>query len=175
MSIKSPQKYWWDEPLDRDEKNWVTVAICMAIFLTLAMPYQHFKGEQNPSQEYTKMTADKYDVLVDKFIAKYKVGEEAGIPVVVPPPDSDIFIWAKQFSWDPILKLQKGKHYKLHLASMDMNHGFSLQPINMNFQVVPGFDNVLNITPTTGGLFTIVCNEYCGLGHHTMVGRMYVD
>ena len=33
---------------------------------------------------------------------------------------------------------------------------------------------VMTITPTTTGEFGIVCNEYCGLGHHTMTGRIYV-
>ena len=32
----------------------------------------------------------------------------------------------------------------------------------------------MTITPTTSGDFGIVCNEFCGLGHHTMTGRIYV-
>ncbi len=175
MSLQSPQKYWWDEPLDKDEKMWLTVAIIWALFLTLFMPYMHYTGKQNPSQEYAKISGDKFDAAVDKFIAQYKVGEEAGFAVVAPPPNSDIFIRGKQFTWDPILKLKKGVQYKLHLSSLDMNHGLSVQPVNFTIQVVPGWDNILNITPTTTGVFTIICNEYCGLGHHTMVGRMYVD
>ena len=175
MSIKSPTTYWWEEPLGREEKMWITFVIlwvCVPLFM---MPYNHFMGNQNPSSQYTKITAANFDSATDKFIAKYKVGEEQGIAVVVPPPGSDIFIRAKQFSWEPILKLQKGKPYKLHLSSIDMNHGFSLQPLNINFAVVPGYDQVLNIIPTSTGIFTIMCNEYCGLGHHTMTGRIYVD
>jgi cytochrome c oxidase subunit 2 len=175
MSLSSPQQYWWDEPLDQHEKNWLWVAGIFCVIITLAMPYWHYTGDQNPSQEYTKITNEKFDALTDKFIGQYKVGEEAGIAVVAPPPNTNVFVRAHQFGWEPILKLQKGKTYKFHLGSTDMNHGFSIQPINMNFQVVPGWDNILNITPTTTGVFLIVCNEYCGLGHHTMIGKMYVD
>jgi cytochrome c oxidase subunit 2 len=57
---------------------------------------------------------------------------------------------------------------------MDLQHGFSLQPMNMNFQILPGFDHVLTITPTMAGQFPIICNEFCGIGHHTMSGKIIV-
>ena len=76
--------------------------------------------------------------------------------------------------WYPILQLEKGKEYRLHISSMDYAHGFSLQPVNINLEVLPGYDYVATITPTSSGEFTIVCNEYCFLGHHTMVGKIIV-
>ena len=57
---------------------------------------------------------------------------------------------------------------------MDWLHGFSLQPENINLEVVPGYESVVKITPNKAGTYTIVCNEYCGIGHHTMTGEMYV-
>jgi cytochrome c oxidase subunit II len=40
--------------------------------------------------------------------------------------------------------------------------------------VVPGYEHVIKVTPNQSGTFSIVCNEYCGINHHTMVGRLYV-
>jgi cytochrome c oxidase subunit 2 len=80
----------------------------------------------------------------------------------------------RQFEWWPILELEEGKQYRLHLASTDVQHGFSLQPVNINLQVHPGYEMVLTVTPNSTGEFPIVCNEYCGLGHHLMVGRVNV-
>src|SRR4030095_5129456 len=57
----------------------------------------------------------------------------------------------------------------------DFQHGFSLQPMNMNFQVVPGYDHVLTIKPQAPGTYPIVCNEFCGIGHQNMVGKIIVD
>lgn len=57
---------------------------------------------------------------------------------------------------------------------MDIQHGFSLQPLNLNFQVLPGYVHVIHLTPTRSGTFTIVCNEFCGIAHHLMVGRIVV-
>jgi cytochrome c oxidase subunit 2 len=40
--------------------------------------------------------------------------------------------------------------------------------------VHPGYEHVLTVTPDQAGEFSIVCNEYCGLGHHTMLGKIFV-
>ncbi len=60
------------------------------------------------------------------------------------------------------------------LVSMDWQHGFSLQPTNINLQIHPGYDMVLTVTPNEAGEYGIVCNEFCGIGHHTMIGKLYV-
>ena len=96
------------------------------------------------------------------------------MPIVTPPPGADVYLAAVSFQWYPILRLQKGAQYTLHLSSLDVNHGFSLFPINVNFQVVPGYDYGLRVTPTASGDFRIICNEFCGIGHHIMVGRVIV-
>ena len=36
------------------------------------------------------------------------------------------------------------------------------------------FDYGLRITPTEEGDYRIVCNEFCGVGHHLMVGKVTV-
>jgi len=57
---------------------------------------------------------------------------------------------------------------------MDWQHGFSLQPVNINMQILPGYEMVVTVTPDQAGEYTIVCNEYCGILHHTMLGKIYV-
>jgi len=73
-----------------------------------------------------------------------------------------------------LLELENGKSYRLHLSALDYQHGFSLQPSNINLQVVPGYEMVITVTPNQAGSYSIVCNEYCGIGHHKMVSRLYV-
>ena len=96
------------------------------------------------------------------------------MPIVEPPPGSDVYLLAQTFQWTPILKLRRGSAYILHLSSLDVNHGFSLYPLNVNFQVVPGYDYGLRVTPTEAGELRILCNEFCGIGHHMMLGRVIV-
>ena len=109
--------------------------------------------------------ADKYTVRTEtKF----------NIPVVHPPAGSDVYILGRLWQWWPILELEKGKSYRFHISSLDWQHGSSLQPLNINLQISPGYEMVVKITPDTAETQTIVCNEYCGIGHHTMLGRIYV-
>jgi cytochrome c oxidase subunit 2 len=57
--------------------------------------------------------------------------------VVKVPAGGDGYLIARLWAWYPILELEKGQTYKIHLSSMDYNHGFSLQPVNINIQVIP--------------------------------------
>ncbi len=148
-------------------------AWCMVLFAM--MPLWHWKGGQNPSGIRARVEPDAYRARTEEFIATYQVGEEEnGIPIVEPPPGSDVYLLGQMWLWTPSLRLQKDAEYTLHLSSVDVNHGFSLYPFNINFQVVPGYDYGLRVTPTEAGDFRIVCNEFCGVGHHVMVGRVEV-
>jgi cytochrome c oxidase subunit 2 len=140
------------------------------------MPYWHVYGKQNLSSEAYRTTPAQFGAKVQDMIDQYTVRTETEqkIPVVHPPAGSDIYMLGRLWQWWPILELEKDKSYRLHLSSMDWQHGFSLQPVNINMQVVPGYEMVLTITPDVAGEYGVVCNEFCGIGHHTMLGRIYV-
>jgi cytochrome c oxidase subunit 2 len=165
---------WW-KPAHRTEKVWVGIAFAWCMVLFAMMPLWHLKGGQNPSGIRYRVEPGAFMARTQEFINAYQVGEDAGIPVVAPPPGSDIYLVGMMWRWMPVLKLQKGAQYTLHLSSLDINHGFNLYPLNINFQVVPGYDYGLRMTPSEAGDFRVVCNEFCGIGHHTMVGRIIVS
>ena len=172
----TPEKMWW-KPLGRLEKNWLLIAFIWCIALTAMMPIWFFFGRQNVPATTFRTNPEQFKSKVETFVAQYQVGEETvnGVQVpVVAPPAGDVFMWARQWQWYPILQLQKGETYRVHVSSLDVQHGFSIQPVNLNFQILPGYDYVITLTPTTSGEFTLVCNEYCLIGHHTMVGRILV-
>lgn len=173
-ALVSPQGNWW-VPAGKTEKRWVTIAFIWCMILFAMMPLWHLKGGQNPSGIRGKTTPAEFQARVSRFIKEFQVGTEKGIPVVAPPAGSDVYLLGRMWSWTPILKLKKGTEYILHLSSVDLNHGFSLFPVNLNFQVIPGYDYGLKITPNKSGEFQIVCNEFCGIGHHMMVGKVIVD
>jgi cytochrome c oxidase subunit 2 len=171
--LESPRGVWW-RPAHRTEKLWVTIAFAWCMVLFAMMPLWHLKGGQNPSGIRRRVEPAAFYKRTQEFITQYRVGEDHGIPIVAPPPGSDIYLMAMTYTWTPILKLQEGAEYILHLSALDVNHGFNLNPLNVNFQVVPGYDYGLRVTPTAAGDFRIICNEFCGIGHHTMVGRVIV-
>jgi cytochrome c oxidase subunit 2 len=136
----------------------------------------HFWGEQNLANEAYRIQPDAYVEKVDAMVEKYTVREEGdtGVPVVRPPAGTEVYLLARLWQWYPVLELEKGQSYRIHMSSADWQHGFSLLPINMNIQVHPGYEMVVTMTPTETGEFGIVCNEYCGIGHHQMSGKIIV-
>lgn len=175
MSVSPPQeKLWWNEPIPKSELMWVIIAFIWGLIMFFMMIYWHGAGEQNLSNEAYRITPEAFIAKTNTMIEKYTVREESGYPVVHPPPGEDIYQIARLWQWWPILELEKDQTYRLHISSMDWLHGFSLQPVNINLQIHPGYEMVVTITPDVAGEYGIVCNEYCGIGHHTMLGRMYV-
>ncbi len=174
MSIYSPPAGWFKPPTGA-ERLWVGLALCWCIIMSLAMPFWHLYGKQNSTGESYRVTISDFGERVNQFVESNSVGKENGVPIVEIPPGGDGYLLARMWAFYPIIKLKKGQEYRLHISSSDLQHGFSLQPINMNFQVLPGYDHVLTITPTSSGVFPIICNEFCGIGHHTMTGRIIVE
>ena len=175
MAISPPsERLWWKEPIHKVELIWITVAFLWGIAMFLMMIYWHSFGQQNLSSEAYRTTPAQYAAKVDAMIADHTVRQEGAFPVVRPTPGSDVYMMGRVYMWWPMLELEKDKSYRLHLSSIDLQHGFSLQPVNINVQVHPGYEMVMTITPNQTGVFGIVCNEYCGFGHHTMTGRIYV-
>ena len=171
--MESPKGVWW-KPAHAQEKAWFAISFVWCMILFAMMPFWHLRGGQNPTGIRAKVAPEDFRARAEQFIEDYRVGEENGIPVVEPPPGSHVYLIAAMWSWRPVLRLQRGAEYTLHLSSMDVNHGFNLYPMNINFQVVPGYDYGLRVTPTETGEFKIVCNEFCGVGHHLMVGKIHV-
>ena len=167
-------KIWWKVPVGKDEIIWVGIALVWCLIMFFMMPYWHVFGKQNLSNEAYQTTPAKFQARVDEMVEKYKIGEKNGIPVVKPPAGSDIYMLGRLWQWYPIFELEKDQSYRLHLSSMDWQHGFSLQPVNINLQILPGYEMVLTITPDQAGDYAVVCNEYCGIGHHLMLGEIKV-
>lgn len=175
MALFPPeQRIWWREPIAKIELIWIIVAFLWGLVMFFMMIWWHTAGKQNLSNEAYRTTPEAYLAKATAMVDQYKVGEESGQPVVRPPPGSDVYLVARLWQWWPILELQKDQSYRLHISSMDWQHGFSLQPININLQIHPGYDMVLTATPDKAGTYGIVCNEYCGIGHHMMLGKLYV-
>jgi cytochrome c oxidase subunit 2 len=177
MAITPPeQRLWWKEPIAKTELVWITVAFLWGLVMFFMMIYWHGVGEQNLSNEAYRIDADKFSARTEAMVAKYTVRKEGKneTPVVRPPPGSDVYLIARLWEWYPILELEKNQSYRLHISSLDWQHGFSLQPVNINLQIHPGYEMVVNLKPNQAGQFSIVCNEFCGIGHHTMIGRIHV-
>lgn len=79
------------------------------------------------------------------------------------------------FTWLPAeFTVPAGRPVTFHLTSPDVIHGFEIVRTNGQSMVVPGYVSQFTTRFMEPGEYLIACNEYCGVGHHMMSGRMHV-
>jgi cytochrome c oxidase subunit 2 len=78
------------------------------------------------------------------------------------------------FTWLPAeLTLPADTPVTFHLTSSDVIHGYQIVRTNGQSMVVPGYISQFT-TRFPPGEYLVACNEYCGVGHHTMASRLHV-
>lgn len=174
MSLLSPAEGWYYKKVSKDEKMWMLIALVLCIMLFVWMVLWHVYGKQNPSSITYKTSTTEFSQLAEAYIKQNMIGVDNGVPVVRPEPNSDVFVMGEMWRWSPVLVLEVNQSYKMHISSKDVVHGLSIQPVNMNFQVYPTYDYVLEFKPTEAGEYKIICNEFCGIGHSGMIGKIVV-
>ncbi len=93
----------------------------------------------------------------------------------LPDGTYEAYYVARIFSFDPQkLEIPRGAHVTFYVTSPDVMHGFSVPLTGVNTMVTPGWVSTVSHTFTTAGTFLLVCNEYCGAGHHLMAGQIVV-
>ena len=96
--------------------------------------------------------------------------------VTVSPTGATVIAVGMMFAFNPAeIRVPAGKPVTFRLTSADVTHGFQIVGTNANTMVVPGYVSQFTTTFTHPGEYLIVCNEYCGLGHHRMFGKLIVE
>jgi cytochrome c oxidase subunit II len=101
---------------------------------------------------------------------------EFGKPVITIRPDGSVVVpvVAGMFSFTPDpIEVPAHVRVTFRLTSPDVIHGFQVVGTNANAMAIPGYVTQFTVTFAPGE-YTIACNEYCGLLHHQMVGKLIV-
>ena len=77
--------------------------------------------------------------------------------------------------YSPEAHLPKDQPVKFLLRSKDVLHNFTVAQFRVKMDLVPGMNSFLWLTPTKAGRFEVLCEELCGIGHHTMRGAVIVE
>jgi cytochrome c oxidase subunit 2 len=124
----------------------------------------------------TKQQLAEFSAHVDRMVARHTVRvDEKGLPVVHPPAGSEVYILARNYDFGKFtLELEKGKSYQLKLASEDIRHSIIVRELKLRNRINAGEISTIEFRPEKAGTFRVVCGEYCGSGHESMVGRLIV-
>jgi len=88
-------------------------------------------------------------------------------------------MWEWEFDYGDGLKSKDlvvpvNKAVKVYLKSEDVNHSLFIPAFRVKEDVIPGYNNYLWFIPTIVGEYEILCTEYCGLLHSSMLARAKV-
>lgn len=76
---------------------------------------------------------------------------------------------------DPTMHLPIDQPVKVLLRSKDVLHNFTVAEFRVKMDLVPGIQTYMWLTPTVEGGYDVLCEELCGMAHHTMRGRVVVE
>lgn len=99
-------------------------------------------------------------------------GEASENPTVVD-------VEAIQFGWNiSKTEFEVGESVQFDVTTPDVTHGFGLYDKDMELiaqtQAMPDYTNTVYVTFDEPGTYTVLCLEYCGLGHHQMMAEIVV-
>jgi cytochrome c oxidase subunit 2 len=101
-------------------------------------------------------------------------------------------VTAQQFNWtfeypeedgltSSQLHVPVDRQLEVHLTALDVLHSFWVPEWRIKRDLVPDgpggdeVDDEFVVTPDTEGTFSLVCTEYCGIGHATMRATVVVE
>jgi cytochrome c oxidase subunit 2 len=142
---------------------WAAVAIIVVFAVSVAVGYGA-SALQPPSHVET---IDPSKAFGDPRFAQRGVTATAGGATVV--------MVAMMFTYNPVeVRVPAGKPVTFRLTSIDVTHGFQIVGTNGNSMIVPGYVSQFTTTFAPGE-YLIVCNEYCGAGHHLMSAKLVAE
>ncbi len=101
--------------------------------------------------------------------------DPARLVVETAPGRYTVHALAFAFGFQPNpIEVPQGAEVTFKITSPDVIHGFHVEGTPINVEVIPGRVAVVRFTFRRAGEYRVVCNQYCGLGHHTMFGRLIV-
>ncbi|MEF2277131.1 cytochrome c oxidase subunit II [Deinococcus sp. YIM 134068] len=88
----------------------------------------------------------------------------------------EAFVVARAFNFEPaVLRVPAGRPVTIHVTAADVVHGYYVTGTNINAEILPGHVASFTLTFRRPGEQSVICNEYCGIGHHGMITRVVVD
>jgi cytochrome c oxidase subunit 2 len=92
------------------------------------------------------------------------------------PGRYEVVIIGRAWSFEPAeIRLPVGAEVSFVSTSTDVLHGIHIEKTRVNVMLVPGQISRVDYTFREPGTYLLLCHEYCGIGHHTMAGRVIVE
>ena len=163
--MADPLKSICDDPLER---RWVWIALALAVVMGTMLGYFAVANNLHPPSNVE--TIDSSRLHLSEEFAEDNLGVKTN-------PDGSVrvtLVAARYGFYPPRIEVPVDTPVTFRLASADVLHGVHVPNTNMATMVVPGYIAEVSTTFANTGEYSLLCNEYCGLGHDSMWSRLVV-
>lgn len=88
----------------------------------------------------------------------------------LPDGRRQLFYVAQMWRFEPeVVEVPVGKPVDVFLSAKDVTHGLYLSWTNANLMAIPGAVNAYTFKLDKPGVYPVICHEYCGSAHQSMV------
>ena len=169
----TPPAPGWSTKMPREERIFMWLILVVgALMAAFSIGWLYF-GDQNVPTTSKATTTDAWAAKVLAWADKH-----GDISRAVVPPGEDGYVYAARYGFTPeTIVIKAGRPTTLWISSLDVLHGYSVVGggQNLNLEIAPRHAFAATFTPDKPGTYLVVCNEYCGLQHHQMKGRIVVE
>jgi cytochrome c oxidase subunit 2 len=178
------------EGVDRTFMFIFTIAAIFIIGITIFMIYTVIRLNRKkgrPAMQFrgnAKLEAIWILVPTILVLIMFHFGWAGFAPMRNVPSDAMVItaigrMWEWEFDYGDGMKSRDlvvpvGKPVRVNLKSEDVNHSLFIPAFRVKEDVIPGYNNYLWFIPTIAGEYEILCTEYCGLLHSSMLAKAKV-
>ena len=149
------------------EKLWLAASILLILLLIGSVTY----GAVGPG---VAMVADSQPTVDAQALDEDERFSEPRVERVG-ENEYAAYVVAYQFGFEPSpIVVPEDSTVTFYVTSRDVIHGFEVVGTNANTMVVPGEVSELTVEVDGSEEYGLICNEYCGAGHHVMEGKVNV-
>jgi len=152
--------------VDPYEKSWMVASGLILLFFLLAVGISAFYGFTLPNHG---RRIELSRVTIDPPFAEPTLVQQG-------PGRYDVYIRAQIWSFAPAeIRIPAGSTVTFYITSPDLQHGLLIERTNVNVMVLPGHVTKTSARFDKAGEYRFFCQEYCGLAHHLMFGKIIVE
>ena len=153
--------------VNRYERYWMWAASGMLVLFLGAIVLTAVAGSAHPPGHAETVDPDTLRITGEFSTPGVRTSPEGGVTVSV---RAEFYVFRPE-----VIRVPAGRPVTFRITSPDVLHGFQIVGTNVNLTVAPGYVNEVTTTFKTPGEYLVVCNEYCGLAHHLMQGKVIVE
>ncbi len=144
------------------ERRWIAGSGLMTLMFVILIAYSLATEGAHIAQSAARGTPQQ--------LLSQPLFVEPGVRVVG-PGQVEVSLVGQAFAWQPeTVRVPVGAEVTFYLTARDVIHGWQVEGTNLNVEVIPGEVSRLRTSFDRVGRYRVSCNEYCGIGHQTMMG-----